>query len=127
MNTTIFKISAVILLFALMGAGCKKEKNDYDPDSIIGKWKWIYSQGGFAGTTYPQEGQTVIWTFTEDSSLIVPEGWGITSNSKFHVSGNALKLDGSDLLMYTIKLSGDTLHLFPLNSFPFSHHFKHIN
>ena len=41
MKTTIFKLSAFILLFALMGAGCEKEKNDYDPNSIVGKWKLI--------------------------------------------------------------------------------------
>lgn len=125
MKTTILKLGTFVLLFALMGAGCEKERNDYDPNSIIGKWKWIYSQGGFAGTTYPEEGQTVIWTFTNDSALIVPENWGITTNSKFHVSGNTLKLEGSDLLIYTIKLSGDTLHL--LSAGIFSHHFKRIN
>ena len=44
MKTAIFKISAFVLLFALMGAGCKKEKNDYDPTSIVGKWELIKQQ-----------------------------------------------------------------------------------
>jgi hypothetical protein len=41
MKTMILKISAFFLLFALLGAGCKKEKNDYDPTSIVGKWAQI--------------------------------------------------------------------------------------
>ena len=41
MKTTILKLCAFALLIALMGAGCEKEKNDYDPNSIVGKWKLI--------------------------------------------------------------------------------------
>ena len=63
MKTMILKLSAFVLIFTLMGAGCKKEhKNDekevtimlYDkPLSVIqhyitGNWKFQYSYGGLA-------------------------------------------------------------------------------
>lgn len=41
MKTTFLKLSAFILLLALMGTGCEKEKNDYDPNSIVGKWEQL--------------------------------------------------------------------------------------
>ena len=41
MKTTLLKISFIFLFLSLMGAGCEKEKNDYDPTSIVGKWKLI--------------------------------------------------------------------------------------
>jgi hypothetical protein len=127
MKKTFFKIGAFVLLFALMGTGCEKEENDYDPNSIIGKWKWIYTYGGIVGTTYPREGQTIIWTFTEDSILIVPETWGTAINTKFHVSEDTLKYFESIEIIYQFQIKGDTLNLLPVSMGPSSHFFKRIN
>ena len=41
MKTAILNICTYVLLFTLMGAGCKKEKYDYDSTSIVGKWEQI--------------------------------------------------------------------------------------
>lgn len=62
MKTTIFKLSAFVLLFALIGAGCKKDGKT--PTNIIlynkplktiqhyiqGKWKLVYGKGGICST-----------------------------------------------------------------------------
>lgn len=60
MKTTFLKISAFVLLFSLMGAGCEKEKNNYDPTSIIGKWEQI-NDGSCVGYS------NSMIEFTEDS------------------------------------------------------------
>jgi hypothetical protein len=55
----------------ILWAGGKKKNHDYDPNRLIGKCKWIYSLGGFAGTTYPQEGQTKL----VNGTALLPENW----------------------------------------------------
>lgn len=39
------------------------------PNDLVGKWNWISSSGGIAGTTYTPEntGDTIILEFTSDS------------------------------------------------------------
>jgi hypothetical protein len=77
------------LFMTILGTGC--EKDEYSPDSIIGKWKWVYSIGGVVGTTYPEEGKKVIWEFSKDSTLVVTENGKTVFESNFHISGDTLK------------------------------------
>lgn len=41
MKTTLLKVSFILLFLSLMVVGCEKEKDDYDPTSIVGKWELI--------------------------------------------------------------------------------------
>jgi len=129
-KTKILKLSAIILLLSLMGAGCEKERIDYDPGSIIGKWKWLYTIGGIVGTTYPKKGDTVIWEFTEDSLLVRALNGETIFEVDVRVSGDTLKyFESSELTetMYRYEIKGDTLSLFPLLMGPFSHIYKRVN
>ncbi len=127
MRIIFLKLSTVILLLTFIGAGCQKEKIDYDPDSIIGKWEWIYSLGGFAGTTYPKENESVTWEFTEDSMFIRRINKEITFKADFHASGDTLfwNNDTKDK-MYQFQIKGDTLNLIDLSFKPLSHIYKRI-
>ncbi len=111
MKPILLKISFIFLFLSLMGAGCEKEKSDYDPNSIIGKWKWVYTLGGFAGTTYPKDGHTETVEFTEDSMFIARDNGEITFETDFNISGDTLKYHQGTDLEYKIKISGDTLAL----------------
>jgi hypothetical protein len=100
------------LCVVLIGAGCEKnDPKNYDPDSIIGKWEWLYTSGGFVGTTYPQKGQTETIEFTEDSVLIARKNGEITFETYFNISGDTLKYHQGTDLEYKIKISNDTLEL----------------
>ncbi|MBC7915630.1 MAG: hypothetical protein H7Y07_16090 [Pyrinomonadaceae bacterium] len=126
MKSALLKISFVLLILCFMGAGCDKDKIDFNTHSIIGQWKWEYTLGGFVGTTYPEEGKTVILEFTKDSMLIERENGKITFETQFKVDGDTLKYDRGIDLEYKIKISNDTLALtfieFGLNPF-----YKRIN
>lgn len=111
MKSIHLKISFVFLVLCFIGAGCEKEKIDYDPHSMIGQWKWIYTWGGFAGITFPEEGQTVILELTKDSILIVRDNGKITFETHFKVDGDTLKYNRGTDLEYKIKISDDTLAL----------------
>jgi hypothetical protein len=136
MKTIRLKLPDIFLLLlplcvVLLGAGCKKvEEPNYDPTSIIGKWEWIYSLGGFAGTTYPQKGQNVIIEFTKDSISVLTVNGEIKGNSKFSVSGDTLKS-----VTYTLKpetyvrifeISGDTLAIYDYSTILYANCYKRI-
>lgn len=125
MKTQIIKTGSLFLLLFMMWVGCKKDEN-YDPNSIIGKWKWIYSIGGFAGGVYPQEGQTVIWNFAKDSILVVSENGETTFETNFYVSKDTLKYYREADIEYKIKILGDTLSLLEYG-FSMHYFFKRIN
>ncbi len=107
----------------MLEAGCEKDDTNYDPNSIIGKWKWLYSEGGAVGVTYPQEGQTVIWEFTEDSLLIVPF---YPTNVNFHVSGDTLRYSTAVEITYRFQIRNDTLGLTWLPDASFLYFLKRI-
>jgi len=78
MKTTIFKISAFVLLLSLMGAGCEKE-NHLDKQEISGYWK-VFKQnisGEFESSTTPPG--NAIYT---DISIVIPD------TTKGNISGN---------------------------------------
>lgn len=84
MKTTILKICAFVLLFTLMGSGCKKD--DTTPTNVIlydkpletiqryiqGKWKLVYSKGGFCGTCKYYYDNSFI-EFTSNNRVLVPK------------------------------------------------------
>lgn len=130
MKIKIFKLSVIILFLSLMGAGCEKDDLDYNPDSIIGKWEWLYTSGGFAGTVYPKEYEKVTWEFTEDSTLTRRVNNNISFQINFYSSNDTLfwRNDPTDLI-YQFLIKSDTLELWDLSAIPptFSHTFKRIN
>lgn len=112
---TILKISILFLLFSLIGAGCKKEKIGYDPNSIIGKWEWIYSVGGdlTASYSYPQKGQILTIEFEKDSDLIFKENGKTYNETIFSISKDTISysIDNNVEHIYLFKLGRDTLTL----------------
>ncbi|MBN1649896.1 MAG: hypothetical protein JW857_01135 [Bacteroidales bacterium] len=131
MNKEHLRLSTIILLFTfLVGAGCNKEKIDYDPDSIIGKWEWLYTEGGFAGISYPKENESVTWEFTEDSLLIRRVNNKISFQAGFYTLQDTLfwENDPTDMICQ-ILIKRDTLKLMDLSASPtvFSHIFKRFN
>lgn len=110
MKTLIIKTGFFILILFLMGSGCKKNEN-INYEGIIGKWEWICTYGGYAGVTYPEDGQTVILEFTKDSLLIESLNGTNTFETDFSISGDTLKYFRGTFIEYKIKASEDTLRL----------------
>lgn len=69
----------IVLLFSLAIFSCKKEKElKHEPEpeveySIIGKWIWLGSSGGYDGDSYTPEstGNTLSLTFTQTDSIFI--------------------------------------------------------
>ena len=112
MKTTFLKISLFILLFALMGTGCEKEKNDYDPTSIVGKWKLINEHSCIGENNLVTE-------ITSDSILKTYINGNLISTSSFMIKKG--KID--DTIFYDNKkdyqayafiklISSDTLRIY---------------
>jgi len=107
----IIKIGCFILLPLIMGAACERDRDNYDPTSIIGKWEWIYSCGGIVGCTYPVFGQTISLEFTTDSMMIEKINGNVMFESRFCISGDTLKYLRGTNLEYRIEFHNDTLAL----------------
>jgi hypothetical protein len=129
MKTAILNICAFVLLFTLMGAGCKKEKNDYAPTSIVGKWKLI-KEGSCIGEN------NLVTEITSDSILKTYINGDLISTSSFRIKKG--KIDDTifydnkkDYQVYAlIKLiSRDTLRLYTniLYVAPICEYSKRIN
>ncbi|WP_321371070.1 hypothetical protein [uncultured Draconibacterium sp.] len=58
-------LKTIVFLFVL--TSCSDET--IPPNELIGRWNWISSSGGIAGSTYTPEitGETIILQFTSDS------------------------------------------------------------
>lgn len=111
MKPKILKLSSVVLLFLFIGAGCQKDDLNYDPDSIIGKWEWISTSGGFASTTYPQEDEYVTIEFSEDSIFTRRDNDVITIQSGFYISNDTLNVNNIPYGSFFVKIRHDTLSL----------------
>lgn len=110
------KLSTIILLFAfLVGTGCKKDKIDYDPDSIIGKWEWLYSVTGdlTAIYIYPLKGQVLTVEFRENGDLFFKENNNTFIETNFSISEDTLSYyENNDVeRIYQFRISRDTLTL----------------
>ena len=114
MKIKIFKLSVIILLLSLMGAGCEKDDLNHDPSSIIGKWEWLYSVNGdfTASYSYPKEGQTLTFEFRPNNDLISRENGDIKSETVFSIVQDTLIYDEN---FYVFEINNDTLKL--INTF----------
>lgn len=111
MKTFLLKISYIFLLFSLMGAGCEKEKTDYDPTSIVGKWELIKQQSCM--------NYNLVTEITPDSILKTYINGNLISTSSFKIKKG--KID--DTIFYDNKkdfgryafiklISSDTLRVY---------------
>lgn len=110
------KLSTIILLFTfLVVVGCQKEKIDYDPDSIIGQWEWLYSVGGdlTAIYSYPLNGQVLTVEFRENGNLFFKENGNTFIETNFSISEDTLSYyENNDVeRIYQFRISRDTLTL----------------
>ncbi len=112
MKLKLLKLSLTCLTLLITGVGCEKNDKNYNPDSIIGKWEWLYSKGGIIGITYPEEGQTVEWEFTKDSTLIITENDVTTFETIFYISNDTLIFFRETDVKYRIEIEKDTLSLY---------------
>ena len=124
MRKVVLKIALIfLLLFQLIVEGCKKDENLYF-NSIIGKWKYIYTTGGIV-ITYPREGDIMISEFTKDGRLIKSLNDSVVFETDFHVSGDTLKYHLETDLFYKIKIYGDTLGLIYIQ-YGMNHYYKKV-
>lgn len=102
------------LCVTFFGAGCEKDKLDYNPNSIIGKWEWLYSVNGdfTASYSYPKEGQTLTFEFRPNNDLILRENGDIKSETVFSIVQDTLIYDEN---FYVFEINKDTLKL--INTF----------
>ena len=119
------------LCMVMLGAGCEKDKNKYDPDSIIGEWHLIKD-----GTCVSPEEEVTI-KITKDSVFNKYLDGNLEFTSTFSVKTSNM---GYDTLFYhsdkaeydyvTFFLIGtDTLNLVPpiLTAIATCNDYKHIN
>lgn len=114
MKTTFLKISAFVLFFALMGAGCEKEnKIDYDPASIVGKWKQIKTAScvGYNNSMIEFTKDSVFKGYIDNilaytSKINIKKGSNYSDTIFFEEKGNYT-------YMYLTKTGNDTLTLDP--------------
>jgi len=63
------KVFLYFIIFLTTSVGCEKEKSPVYSSSLIGKWSWLISCGGFAGCSTPQStGVTMTLVFSQDST-----------------------------------------------------------
>jgi hypothetical protein len=91
------------------------------PNELIGKWNWVSSTGGIAGSTYTPEttGETIILEFTTDSvykqfrndSLIVDCKFSIIQSESIydHEITDMIECDGYLRRSFSFTTSGDLI------------------
>lgn len=139
-----FFLTIGILILA-SGSCSKDESGDNSqyvdtPQALIGSWNWLYSAGGFAGTTStPQStGETKRIEFDSDNYLRVFVNGQLKTDQKFTVEkGKSIASRDSVLLLrngfgvtgmrQSIRFrTSDTLILFDECYDCYSHHFSRI-
>nr|WP_319571907.1 hypothetical protein [uncultured Draconibacterium sp.] len=118
------------LCVLLLGAGCEKDNPDYNPDSIIGKWEWLYTVNGdfTASYIYPEDRQRLTIEFKKDSSLIFKENGNIYSETVFSIYENDLNYDNNNVNhMFEFSVDGDTLKLINTSTLGSFSLYKRIN
>lgn len=104
-----------LIMIVLVGTGCQKDKIDYDPDSIIGKWEWLYSVSGdlTANYTYPLNGQVLTMELRENGDLFFKENSNTFLETNFYISEDTLNYyENNDVeRIYRFRISQDTLTL----------------
>lgn len=75
-----------LLLIIAFGYGCEKDNPIIYSSSLIGKWSWLISCGGFAGCSTPESSHTSMnLVFTVDSIYNVYQHDSLIISSRFHV------------------------------------------
>ncbi|WP_297101138.1 hypothetical protein [uncultured Draconibacterium sp.] len=91
------------------------------PKDLVGKWNWISSTGGIAGTTYTPEitGDTIILEFTSDSVYKLFRNDSLVINCEFsiiqaesiydHEITDMIECDGYMRRSFSFTASGDLI------------------
>jgi hypothetical protein len=115
----------IILLIGIILVACTKEKTGSvsGPSTLIGKWNWVFSSGGFIGTTYTPKstGESIKIEFDADSVYKEYMNDTLRIQCNFHLvksksmwsqdSTLLLKLDISSMMENFKILSRDSLIL----------------
>jgi hypothetical protein len=105
---TLGKILIYAIVLPCIILHCCEKDNSFS-DTIVGKWKWIYSIGGIAGHYYPSEGNQHVINITQDSIIYSVNGV-VSLRYTYSLSENLLKYSDSEFL-YRVKISKDTLRI----------------
>jgi hypothetical protein len=103
------KILFLLIIFIFFN-GCKKDNYLNYSSSLIGKWSWLRTCGGFAGCLGPEdEHVTINLVFTSDSIYNLYQNDTLKFTARFHTF-KLFSIDGKDSA-YVIKYdSGVTLN-----------------
>jgi hypothetical protein len=114
-----------LLLIILFVCGCEKDNSTNYSSSLIGKWSWVISCGGFAGCSTPESSHTTMnLVFTVDSIYNVYQHDSLIISSRFHVY-KTVSTDTKDTLnvltydqgSQTFSIKNDTLRTEALGVF----------
>jgi hypothetical protein len=80
-----------LLVIIASGLGCKKDNSYNFSSSLIGKWSWVRSCGGFSGGCWtPQSAsERINLVFTPDSIYNVYQADTLIASTRFHVYKSA--------------------------------------
>jgi hypothetical protein len=133
-----------LVLISTILVSCSKDRTNTKPDSIdvpsslIAKWNWIYSTGGFAGITYTpaSTGEVRRIEFAADYNFKYYVNDILKSENKFEIQKLKSITNHDSTLMIIIKnswpiqsfsfRSSDTLILFEEYYDGFEHHYTRI-
>jgi hypothetical protein len=113
------------LLMIVFFYGCEKDNSDNYSTSLIGKWSWIISCGGFAGCSTPESTHTRNdLVFTADSIYSAYQNDSLIHSCRFHVwqsisreTNDTINILGSEYGNQTFSIKNDTLRLETLGIF----------
>lgn len=117
-----FSLIIAIIIFSSVSS-CNKGGLP-QPDSIIGKWRWVKSVGGIAGMTItPQKaGYTLTHEFKADSTIKILKNDSLITDARFSIIRNykygdnqkinVLKIADEHQMSFSIK--NDTLFTFDI-------------
>jgi len=137
-NSTLSKKIFIILFLGLiLFFSCSDDR--LEPKELIGKWNWLSSSGGIAGTIYTPEntGDNILIEFTSDSifkrylndSLIMESTFSIQISKSIydHDSTQMLVFEDAYMLQSFELQSPDELVLFDEVYDGFINHYKRIH
>lgn len=112
----------IVLLIGTLFWACKKSDQQPVAGSFIGKWKWLYTQGGIAGikTTPATTGYNKTLSLNTDSTYVFMQNSNIIGQGSYHISADsrleiAKRIDvitySSMSVQQIISLKNDTLNL----------------
>jgi hypothetical protein len=114
-----------LLIIFLFCNGCEKDTSTNYSSSLIGKWSWLVSCGGFAGCSTPESTHTTMnLVFTVDSIYNVYQHDSLIVSSRFHVyklistdTKDTLNVLSYDQESRTFSVKNDTLRMNSLGIF----------